>query len=318
MKNPTVSIGLPVYNGENYLRDMLDSIFSQTFNDFELIISDNASADKTMEICLSYEEKDPRIRYHRNEINLGAAWNFNQVLHLARGKYFQWACYDDVWTPTLLGRCVEVLDQYPNVVLCYSRTAFIDEHGRPTKRIVVRPDFHDNSAYLRFTSFLQYHNNPNECSQVLGLFRASILKKSSLIGSYPASDMILLGEILLHGEFHEIPEYLFLRRDHALSSVHANPDWEDRAAWFNPSQKGKIQMPRCKWYLEWTKSIYRSPIGLFERIKCFVELCNWARWNQGNMRNEVKCLAKKYMHVSTPKQVHIEKAPKSSLHSKRS
>ena len=133
MKIPTVSIGLPVYNGGNYIRDVLDSILSN-FNDFELIISDNASTDNTRAICRSYAEKDSRIRYHRNEENLGAAWNFNQVFHLARGKYFQWACHDDVWTSTLLERYVQVLDQMSDVVLCYSKTAYIDEHGKPIRR----------------------------------------------------------------------------------------------------------------------------------------------------------------------------------------
>jgi glycosyltransferase involved in cell wall biosynthesis len=303
MKNPTVSIGLPVYNGENYLRDMLDSILSQTLIDFELIISDNASTDSTRAICRSYAKKDSRIRYHRNEENLGAAWNFNQVFHLARGKYFQWACHDDVWTSTLLERYVQVLDQMSDVVLCYSKTAFIDEHGKPVRNVITRPCFQDKISHQRFRSFLKYHIHPNECNPVLGLFRASILEKSSLIESYPASDMILLGEILLHGKFYEIPEYLFLRRDHALSSVRANPDWEDRAVWFNPSRKGKIQMPRWRWFLEWTKSILRSPIGVIERINCFIELCNWAKWNQAEMIQDLKHAVKEKIHP-THKQVN--------------
>ena len=306
MKIPTVSIGLPVYNGGNYLRDMLDSILSQTLIDFELIISDNASTDDTRAICRSYAEKDSRVRYHRNEENLGAAWNFNQVFHLARGKYFQWACHDDVWTSTLLERCVHVLDQMSDVVLCYSKTAYIDEHGKPIRRVITRPCFQDKISNKRFRSFLKYHIHPNECNPVLGLFRASILEKSPLIGSYPASDMILLGEIVLHGEFYEIPEYLFLRRDHGLSSVRANPDWEDRAVWFNPSRKGKIQMPRWRWFLEWTKSILRSPIGLIERIKCFKELFHWAWWNRENMKNEVKYLAK-YIHIFQHAGMHSRK-----------
>src|SRR3990172_5433048 len=129
MNIPVVSIGLPVYNGENYIEKAINSILSQTFKDFELIISDNASTDNTMDICKILSAKDRRIRYYRNEINRGAAWNFNRVFQLARGKYFQWACHDDVWIPTLLERYVEVLDQMPKVVLCYTKTTYIDEHG---------------------------------------------------------------------------------------------------------------------------------------------------------------------------------------------
>jgi glycosyltransferase involved in cell wall biosynthesis len=294
MKIPAVSIGLPVYNGSNYLKYMLDSILSQTFKDFELIISDNGSTDNTRSICRSYAEKDTRIRYHRNEENLGAAWNFNQVFHLARGKYFQWACHDDVWTSTLLERYVQVLDQMSDVVLCYSITAYIDEHGKLIRRVITRPRFQDKRPHQRFRSLLKYH--PNECNPVLGLFRANILEKSPLIGSYPASDMILLGEIVLHGEFYEIPEYLFLRRDHALTSVRANPDWENRAVWFDPTRKGKIQMPRWRWFFEWMKSILLSPIDLFEKIKCFVELCDWGKCNRSEMLCEIKRGVKEWIY----------------------
>ena len=227
---------------------------------------------------------------------MGAAWNFNNVFYLARGKYFQWACHDDVWTPTLLERYVEVLNQMPEVMLCYTRTMYIDENGKPLRCIIGRPDLHDRNPHQRFRSFLKYHRNPNECNPVLGLFRSNILKRTHLIGSiYPASDMILLGEIVLHGWFHEIPECLFLRRDHPLTSVRANPDWEDRVVWFDPSCKGKIQMPRWRWFFEWLKSILRSPIGMIERIKCIIELFTWAKWNRANFVHEMKHGVKKWV-----------------------
>src|SRR5688572_10868700 len=98
-KNPRVSIGLPVYNGENYLAEAIDSILAQTFEDFELIISDNASTDRTQEICEAYAAKDGRIRYYRSEVNKGSAWNFNRVFELARGEYFKWAAHDDYIAP---------------------------------------------------------------------------------------------------------------------------------------------------------------------------------------------------------------------------
>jgi glycosyltransferase involved in cell wall biosynthesis len=295
MKIPTVSIGLPVYNGDNYLKEAICSILSQTFNDFELIISDNASVDNTNGICRSFAGYDSRIRYYRNEINMGAAWNFNQVFHLARGKYFQWACHDDVWTPNLLERYIEVLDKMPHVVLCYSKTVFINESGELVRSLIGRPALQDKSPHKRFQSFLKYHIHPNECNPVLGLFRANILKKTSLIGSYPASDMILLGEVALYGEFHEIPECIFLRRDHPLTSVRAHPGWEDRAEFFDPLNKGKIQIPTWRWFFEWIKSIFRSPISMFERIKCIIELCNWAKWNRVKMVIELKHGAKKFI-----------------------
>ena len=293
---PTVSIGMPVYNGGKYLKDALQSILSQTYGDFELIISDNASTDDTMEICWSFGEKDRRIRYFRSENNMGAAWNFNRVFHLSSGKYFQWACHDDVWTSTLLGRCVEILDRDPEVALCCSRTTYIDENSSPTRSLIGRPEFQDRDPSRRFRKFLVYHTLPNECNQVLGLFRADILKKTPLLGSYPATDMILLGEVILHGKFYEIPECLFIRRDHPMSSVNANPGWEERAVWFNPSQRGKIQLHAWRWLFEWMKSVQRSPIGGIERMKCRIIVAQWAKRNRKEMLQDVKHGLKVWIH----------------------
>src|ERR1700761_38911 len=104
---PLLSIGLFVYNGERYIREAIDSFLSQTFTDFELIISDNASTDATEQICLDYAAKDSRVRYSRNPRNMGAGWNVRRVAELATGKYFRWAACDDRCEPDLLRTCVE-------------------------------------------------------------------------------------------------------------------------------------------------------------------------------------------------------------------
>lgn len=108
--SPKVSIGMPVYNGEKYIREALDSLLAQTFTDFELIISDNASTDGTEAICREYVARDLRIRYVRQSENRGAAANFQFVLDESRGDYFMWAAADDSWLPTFLTESVGVLD----------------------------------------------------------------------------------------------------------------------------------------------------------------------------------------------------------------
>ncbi len=132
MKNnkPRVSIGLPVYNGENYLKDAIDSILSQTFTDFELIISDNASTDRTQDICQAYAVKDPRIRYYRIKQNQGAARNFNRVFELSLGGFFKWAAHDDIIASDYISKCVEVLDKDESIVLCNSKVKFINNYGK--------------------------------------------------------------------------------------------------------------------------------------------------------------------------------------------
>ena len=126
---PAVSIGLPVYNGEAHLAEALDSLLAQTFSDFELIISDNASTDRTAEICRAYAARDPRIRYTRQEQNRGAAWNYNRVFALASGRYFKWFSHDDLCSQNYFERCVEILERDPAVVLSYGKTTLVDESG---------------------------------------------------------------------------------------------------------------------------------------------------------------------------------------------
>src|SRR5262252_3377793 len=119
LHRPTVSVGLPVYNGERYLEESIDSILAQTYTDFELIISDNASTDRTECICRRYAAADARVRYYRNERNIGGYPNHSRVFSLARGRYFRFAAHDDVCDRQLLARCVEALELHPEAVLSY-------------------------------------------------------------------------------------------------------------------------------------------------------------------------------------------------------
>src|SRR5947209_962278 len=124
--SPRVSIGLPVYNGAQYLREAVESILDQTFMDFELVISDNGSSDDTELICRQYAEKDQRIRYYRYETNRGPGWNSHHVFELSRGEYFKWLAHDDRCAPQFLEKCVGALDANRSAVLCCSRLRLID------------------------------------------------------------------------------------------------------------------------------------------------------------------------------------------------
>src|SRR5262245_48603442 len=129
-RTPRISIGLPVYNGDRFLGEALDCLLSQTFEDFELIVADNASTDETPVICRAYAAADKRVRYVRNEVNIGAYRNFNKVFQLASGKYFKWAAADDVCHKELLARCLSVLETDSSVVAAYAKARFVDQDGQ--------------------------------------------------------------------------------------------------------------------------------------------------------------------------------------------
>jgi glycosyltransferase involved in cell wall biosynthesis len=267
---PRVSIGLPVFNGEAYLREAIDSILRQTFTDFELIISDNASVDKTSEICQSYAKQDERIHYFRNDRNLGGAWNYNHVFALASGQYFKWAAHDDILEPTLLERCVDILDGNREAVLCYSKTRIINERGDVIG--VIKSDIHlpSRRPYDRYKEFFRRFRHVENflCNPIFGLIRSRALRETPLIGPYQSSDQTLLAELALHGQFIEIPEYLFARRDHTDRAMLKNPSGSARAEWFSPANRGKRLFPHWTWFREYLRGVTRVPMPWTEKIKC--------------------------------------------------
>ena len=153
---PKISIGLPVYNGETYLREAIDSILRQDYADFELIISDNASTDATKNICREYAANDCRVRYYQNETNIGASGNYNRLVNLARGKYFKWATHDDVHLPGFLKRCIEVIEQAPaTVALVAPKAEIIDENGNHMNLSVESLDTRRQRSYQRAEDVLR-------------------------------------------------------------------------------------------------------------------------------------------------------------------
>ncbi|MDB5074627.1 MAG: glycosyl transferase family 2 [Chloroflexi bacterium] len=271
---PRVSIGLPVYNGERYLREAIDSILAQTFTDFELIISDNASTDGTAAICLEYAARDRRIAYYRQPRNRGGAWNFNHVFRLSAGEYFKWASHDDVLAPTFLERCIEPLDRNASVVVCYPGTIKINEHGKEVFKYKIRLRTDSPAPSRRFHELLRI---PHSWYQGSGLIRAEALRKTPLIGPYSESDRILLTWLGLLGQFHEVPEYLFRSRAHAGQSVRVSR--YDRTTWFDPSHQGTIVLPVWRLFFEHFVCIREVPLRASDRARCYLSALRWPFWN---------------------------------------
>lgn len=272
---PIVSVGLPVFDGERYLNQTINSILDQTFTDFELIIIDNASTDGTHEICRSYVDQDSRIQYHRNQENLGAAPNFNRAFELSSGRYFKWAAYDDLLAPSFLSRCVDVLDQYKDVVLCYSRANLIDENSFNISSYDPEPEASEGKPHKRFRNLL-FMNTRWAGVLTFGLLRREIVRKTAKIGSYAGSDEVFVAELALHGHFIEIPERLFFLRTHPEQSTRGSLAIErDRTRWFDTSLKGKPVLPKWQYLLGCFKAINNSPIGGFKKLYCYLLMARW-------------------------------------------
>ncbi len=281
---PRVSIGLPVYNGENFLSEAIDTLLNQTFSDFELIISDNASTDGTEQICRQYAENDPRIVYHRSEDNRGAAWNFNNTYHLARGEYFKWAAHDDTHHPEFLARCVEVLDKEPEVVLCFSKTTFIDNEGKEYKEYDYPIDFATTPLRKRFFHFV---HGGYIVQEIFGLIRTETLRDTKLIDGYLGSDLVLLGKLTLCGEFYQIPECLFQHREHEDRSMKKPAGADNATQWYDSSKSGKFAMPHWRRMFENFKSVLGHPLSFSDKTDCLIEICRYAKWRNRDLRMDI-------------------------------
>ncbi|MGH3833565.1 MAG: glycosyltransferase family 2 protein [Pseudonocardiaceae bacterium] len=268
---PRLSIGLPVYNGQNYLAESLDALLGQGYAEFELIISDNASTDGTAEICRRYAAIDPRIRYIRQPRNIGAAPNHNLVVREARGELFQWASHDDLYGRDLLARCVEALDEHPNVVLSHADMAIIDGAGKIIEGYVYSLATDSPHAPERFRSLLFTKGGDD----FYGVIRSEVLRRVTPHDSYHNAGRKLVAEIALHGPFHQVPELLYFRRDHP-NRGDRKPTIRAVCANLDPCRANHPTVRLLGDYAwGYVTAIRRAPLSAEDRRLCYRYLLQW-------------------------------------------
>ncbi|MEM9339228.1 MAG: glycosyltransferase family A protein, partial [Bacteroidota bacterium] len=275
---PLVSIGLPVYNGQNYLDQAIRSVLDQSYQNFELIISDNGSTDATPDVCLEFKNQDDRIVYHRFDQNYGASKNYNKTFELAKGKYFKWLAHDDMIAAESLTKSVEILESDQEIVLCGSAKTNLNAHGE----VIDQFDYSDlhltsGNTPSRFKSLLNHfaYTFTNADLVLTGLMRSDILKQTILIANYTSADFTLLADLILKGKFAVVNEALYKRRIHhgiSTSVYNSNPkealkinpkekiihkSHAEIAKWYDP--KGKVRrIPHLTWLSELKRSIKKN------------------------------------------------------------
>jgi glycosyltransferase involved in cell wall biosynthesis len=273
---PLVSIGLPVYNGARYLAEALQSILGQTFEDMELIISDNASTDATQDICEAFATRDPRVRYCRNARNLGAGPNYDRCFRLARGKYFKWAAHDDALAPDYLEKTVAALQASPDAVGCAVGIIEIDATGREMRRYRnALPGIGSRSAARRLGAVIRPGHH---CEDFFSLFRRDALAKSGLHGNFIGSDRVLLAELALLGPWVQLSDPIFLHREHELRYTRALLPKDRRAALrWQDTQGGPTRFAGFYLvvYCHFCRLVHKHVRGLSARLGCYGELLRW-------------------------------------------
>ncbi len=265
---------MPVYNGDTFLAAAISSILAQTFDDFELIISDNGSSDRTEEICRQFAASDPRIRYIRQPKNLGAARNFNFVLQEARGRYFKWAAHDDLIEPDFVEKCVAELDADQKCILAFPRTILIDESGDPQMGYLDLMNTTSDDTAERFRRYMVPH--VGEPNPIFGVMRRDIVAERCEFGNFVSADLVFLGHLPLLGTIRLVDEPLFLRRIHPGISVNTHPDHLSREEWFTGQKAKGLRFRNLRLIREFARLINSVQMSKSEWIRCYVVLMEWA------------------------------------------
>jgi glycosyltransferase involved in cell wall biosynthesis len=273
-----ISVGMPVYNGEPYLEEAIKSVLKQTYRNFEFIISDNASTDRTEEICRDFACRDTRINYIRNCKNIGAANNYNQLFRKSSGEYFRWFNADDLCSELSHELCLAVMEANPDAVMCYGKTDIIDGQGNLIEHYDDNLDLRMDSAAERFFEFFKAVGLTNA---IYGLMRRSALGKTLLMGdgSFPAADTNLMVELALHGKIIEIPKTLFFRRMHEQASSWDRTNQNVQQEFWK-GKSSRFVMPTLKKEYAFWRAINKCPaLGRDKlRMKKFIfQRMIWAR-----------------------------------------
>jgi glycosyltransferase involved in cell wall biosynthesis len=289
---PRLSIGMPVRNGEQWVARAITSLLEQDFEDFVLVVSDNGSTDGTATVVQDLAARDPRVRYVRQPVDHGGAWNFNEVFRLRDpgSEFFKWAAADDRHRPGFLSATIAVLDAQPDVVVAHCRT--VDVVGAAQEEVLApeSPEGHDPDVVRRFRAYTHHRHS---AFQQFGVIRAAVLEQTALLAPFSDSDLSLLAEISLHGRLVDVDEVLFERYVHDSQSTATHRTRRQRMAWFDPDAADRVVLlPTAMMGRELLRAIDRAPLTAAQRRGCRRQLLGWVADSRLRFANDVASSAR--------------------------
>lgn len=278
----TVAVGMPVYNGERYLREAVEALLAQTYRDFALVISDNASTDGTGDIARELAARDPRVHYFRNPENVGVFRNYDLAFARTRSKYFKWAASNDLCAPRYIETCIAALEADPAICLAYPGTVlFTDDPARGTP-YELDPDVRDPDPVTRFQRLLGALRLNNAFN---GVYRADALRRTSLNGEYMGSDIVVVAEIALMGHVAHLPGSLFYRRM-TPEAASAARDPASRRAFFAGTGRDVHGTPTLDKNLQLIRAVRATELSPSERRRAWSYLLRRLWWSRRDMLAE--------------------------------
>ena len=257
MKSSTIiSIGIPTYNSERWVTKTLNSLLVQTFSDFEIIISDNASTDQTYKICSDYASQDKRIRIYRNQKNIGAIRNQNKLREYAHSAYFMWSSSSDLYAPTYIEKCLEGFEKIPGCALSAAKTIFIDENDNIIRAYEEDMSLLDDNPVNRFNGFFDKVTYNNI---FCGIIKKDILDMSVSLGQHIADEYPLMADLALRGKYLQTDEYLVYRRQ-CSNTTFMEMSKVEKIRFLCPYRSSLPKFYRVKYFLHLLKVIHLSKL----------------------------------------------------------
>ena len=266
-----VSIGLPVWNGEDCIARAMEALVAQDYSPLEIVVSDNASTDRTWEILRRFED-DPRVRIHRSDENLGAVANFNRVFHLTRGPYFAWAAADDRFDRRFASRCMEALAQHPDAAGCLTGIRFVDESG-DTIRVWV-PGAAAASADVR--TRLRWYLALGRWTESYALFRRPVLEASGLFPAAFGPDVLLVWRILLDHRMAVVTEPLLTYQEKTFNTIEVQHASLSSASSAGRAHFCNVGMLRAMWMIAGEARAPVRRVARQELLRCLAHK-TWRR-----------------------------------------
>jgi glycosyltransferase involved in cell wall biosynthesis len=269
-ETPLVSIGLPVYNGENFVAEAIRCVLDQTFSNWELVICDNSSTDRTVSICREFADHDNRIRVYQNARNMGVSFNYNEVFRRSRGQYFKWIAHDDLFAPRFIERCIQELEQDESVILVLPKMCYVDADGRQLRRQAFDLSVLGTTPEYRAKRFMALAAQGMDFIWLAyGLIRRDVVEQSGAMGLYAGDDQVLLFKIALRGCIKQIEEEMFFRREHPeASTVKQGSTVRERAKFAYADDNRRLVLPWCRMLKEHLICVLNSPIPFWGRLRC--------------------------------------------------
>jgi glycosyltransferase involved in cell wall biosynthesis len=324
-RQPLVSVGVPVFNGEAGLARCLDGLLRQDYNNLEIIISDNGSTDATPAICEAYARRDPRVKWVRSEENRGLVWNFNRVSELATGTYFMLAAHDDERAAEFVSACVERLEQRPDAVLCAAHAEVTIAGTQPVLYVT-----HFDTVVDRIDAVDRYEETLKRLplTAIYGVFRASALRTTKRFRRVIGTDTAFIRELLIYGPLTQVPRVLF--------KYQARPTWNtihhDARVFLGVERKPWWYVPFVVLLVDQCTRILHAPVAAGLKLRLARALL-WHELREASLRLIVKaigavcpehrkeqvgqCIYRRWMnnpniHVITP-DVYFERVCKPQL-----